>query len=259
MSDGITTITFFTGDATTGATLLRARFAEVAAANPWLTGTIIDSPDGKLKAIRFATDGAKASESCFEVNESLQVSPEQKYDALVKAIGESSAKVIAGSKLQKQKLPVTKLTVVPGGGGFSVIFSISHVVCNGGGYYHIFNMLGGSEIKALSPVRKEDCHSRLPEFVGVEEEKFIKNGLNFNFLGELLCHKKETRRYCFLLDDEKVKAAKETRKGDAPFVSTNDIITSGFGNVADARLMIMATEFTGKIEGLERSGTYGML
>ena len=66
---------------------------------------------------------------------------------------------------------------------------------------------------------------------------------------------------CFYLDKEKLKTAKEiaaAEPGAAPFVSSNDIVTSGFARATNSKMITMAMDFRGRLEGLttKHAGNY---
>jgi hypothetical protein len=64
----------------------------------------------------------------------------------------------------------------------------------------------------------------------------------------------------FYLDDEKLAAAKSkaAKDGGVPFVSTNDVLTSGFMNAIRGRYCIMALDCRGRVSGIgqELAGNY---
>ena len=65
--------------------------------------------------------------------------------------------------------------------------------------------------------------------------------------------------HCFLVDDAKLSAArKEAAASGSLKVSANDVLTSGFGTVCRPRLLTMAIDFKGRIEGLtlQDAGNY---
>ena len=67
--------------------------------------------------------------------------------------------------------------------------------------------------------------------------------------------KKNQPVHCFLIDKKKLVDAKEKAKEgpNAPeFVSTNDILTSTFGRTTNARLLTMAMDFRGRVDGLTK-------
>merc|ERR1711871_1274515 len=59
--------------------------------------------------------------------------------------------------------------------------------------------------------------------------------------------RKKVEPQCYLIDTEKLKALKEKAEpGAAPYVSTNDIITSGFGRATKANMLTMPVNIRGK-------------
>lgn len=183
------------------------------------------------------------------------------YRQLEKAIAKSSVLVKTGTTCVKKQLPFTKLTLCPNadGSSFAVIFSMSHVVANGNGYYAVQNMLAdNSEIFAIDPVRNEAFFKQGPELVGKKEmASMMSTPAILNSIGCMLFGKKPTL-HCFLIDEAKLTAAKEQAKGQAPFISTNDILTSGFGLASCPKMLLMAFDFRGRVEGLsdKNAGNY---
>ena len=62
------------------------------------------------------------------------------------------------------------------------------------------------------------------------------------------------KSYAFHLDTERLAAAKAAgaEKGGVPYVTTNDILTSGFFNVCGTRLGWMGIDCRGKMPGIEK-------
>ena len=60
--------------------------------------------------------------------------------------------------------------------------------------------------------------------------------------------------YAFHLDAEKVAAAKVAgaEKGGVPYVTTNDILTSGFFNACGTRIGFMGIDCRDKMKGIEK-------
>lgn len=268
MGEGITTITFFSGDCAKGVDFLKERLRVVAKANPWICGTIELKHKGtKLAALRFQSDSPPDVSNIFEKNDKLQLSDQMPYVELAKAVNKSSAQLPAGKKLAKAGTPVSKLTVTPcSSDGFAVIFSMSHMIANGGTYYMILNMLSGeAKVTPLNPERKQAMSDRVPEYVGAKHYKYMTASVPnvLNSVGSLIRGKKVTS-HCFLVDEEKLSIAKKEAESqgcalpEGVHVSTNDVITSGFGKVMKPRLLTMAMDFKGRIEGLSRedAGNY---
>ena len=68
---------------------------------------------------------------------------------------------------------------------------------------------------------------------------------------------KKVEPECYYVDMEKLKELKEkakTEEGAAPYVSTNDLITSGFGRAVKAQMLHMPANIRGKRGLREKSG-----
>ena len=244
MGEGITTVTFFKGEMQTAAAFLKGRLAAVAEANPWIWGVLVkEKQHGKLAHLRFAKGVAPAAtEHAFRVDDSWTLSEEMEYSAMVKAINKSGAKLPQGRKLINTPQCVSKLTVVPttGGGGFAVIFSMSHTVSNGGTYYQIFNMLTATPIVAMKTERSDQLREAVDIYMGKSQLAYLNGATNaFNALGKIGFGKTPTA-HCFLVDDAKLKLMKEEEKakpGAPTRLSANDILTSGYGRACKSRLL----------------------
>ena len=208
---------------------------------------------GKRCALRFSKEAATVTDAVFEVNKGLTLSKETPYPEFVKLVNSSGAKIPSGKKLLNKPLPVSKLTVACADGGFALIFSISHVVCNGGTYYQILNMLSAEgTVVAMNPTRQEALQDKVYEYMGKRHYAYLSGaGNTFNALGKIFFGKNPTA-YCFLVDDAKLAEAKAQAKakpGAPDRISANDVLTSAYGTVCRSKLLIMAADFKGRIEG----------
>ena len=264
MGEGITTVTFFTGDLATATAFLRERLAIVSAANPWILGRIVkEKQHGKKAALRFSTSPPPVTEDVFVVNETLKLSEDMLYEDMVKLVNGSGAKIPQGRKLLNKPLSVSKTTVLPTAeGGFAVIFSMSHTIANGSTYYQILNMLStDGKVFPMNTVRRDDLHERVTEYMGKSHYAWLNGaGAIFNGLGKALCGKDPTA-HCFLVDDEKLAAAKaeaRAQPGAPARISANDVLTARYGKACGSRVLIMAADFKGRIEGttVEDAGQY---
>jgi hypothetical protein len=258
MGKGITTMQFYKGDSQEAVQFLKERLQLVAEQNPWICATIVKGTGG-LKALRYPK--AVSIDQIFAQDDTLVLTQEIPYQELVQRVGKSSAHVPSGSTIMKTKCPVTKCTVAKTGSsdGFVVLFSISHVIADGFTYYAILDMIfEGAEIFPMDPVRNEAYREKLPDVIGKKDEKWMTKpgcGQICNFLGIMCCGRKNMPVYCYTVDPEKLKAEKEKAKtapGAPEFVSTNDILTSGFGRATQTRLLTMAMDFRGRIDGLTK-------
>ena len=138
-------------------------------------------------------------------------------------------------------------------GGFALIFSMSHVVCNGGTYYQLLNMLSADgEVVAMNPTRQEALQDKVYEYMGRKEYAFLNGAANMCNALRKVFFGKNPQAYCFLVDDAKLSEAKAAAKAkpDAPDrISANDVLTSAYGKVCQSSLLIMACDFKGRIEG----------
>ena len=168
LGEGITTVSFFSGDRQAAAVFLKDRLAQVAAANPWMVGHLVkEKRHGKRCALRFSREAPAVKDAVFQVKESLSLSEDTQYSDLVLNVNNSGAKIPAGTKLLNTPQPVSKLTVACADGGFALIFSVSHVVCNGGTYYQLLNMLSAhGAVVAMDPTRQEAMQDKVYEYMG---------------------------------------------------------------------------------------------
>ena len=265
----ITTIQFYEGDPNAAATYLKNRLLEVARANPWIGSKIIKDKKkhGNLLAMRYSINNPPIDE-IFEVNNELDIHENMPYSELQKNI--SAAKTVClpnGGELIKSKEPVCKLTIAPkkDKSGFPVIFCMSHTVGDGHTYYSILNMLSSTaEIIAMDVVRKEEfsMEGAGAKITGEKEIKFMMNpGLCMMCYYMGIMMRKKVEPACYLIDTEKLKALKEkakTEPGAPSYVSTNDIITSGFGRATKANMLTMPVNIRGRQDqcGKNLAGNY---
>ena len=80
------------------------------------------------------------------------------------------------------------------------------------------------------------------------------------FLPLLMGCGKKAKSYAFYLDDDKVAAAKaeKAREGGVEYVTTNDIITTGFFNEVNARIGVMGMDMRARMDGIgpDLAGNY---
>ena len=281
--EGITTITFVsTADRAAATAQLKQRLARVAASNPWLCGTIVKEPQhGSLYALRYPKAVVSVETIFAESETSLPVNAT--YVELVAAVKKSGATLPIGKKLFQAQQPICKLTIAPSASGFILLFSMSHMVANGGTYTQILNMIASeaTPITALCPMRKQECYDKIPDVVGKKQHAYMMGDVGniCNALGKLMCGSKPVA-HCFIVDDDKLKVARE--QAAASFggqCSANDVLTSGeqlssplsslfplfsspcfglarvvpiagFANAVKPRLLNMAVDFKGRIDGL---------
>ena len=247
----VTTITFFTGPAPVEA--VRARVAAVVAANPWLAGRLVRGKKEKRMRLTFDLAGP-LREGLFTVASPGQYNLQGvSYSAIQKVMKGSPLEVKGGMKAVNKDAVQMNVTVIPDGDRWALTLSISHTIADGHTYYQVYNMLSASaEVKSLNPVRKESFSVDLPGAVGkVESQLFNSAGLIFNMLSTMIFGGK-VRSRCRLVDPTKLAAAKAVAKeaGDSAWVSTNDILTAGWGKITRAQLLEMSINFRNRLPGI---------
>ena len=191
---GITTCTFFGGDAAGALDHLRARVGAILGLNPWLAGRL--ARGGKAGARlewEAALDGDAARAAALElVTQAPPAGPDGlrhgcSYTALDKAVADT-LEVPLGSVCLAKGLPLFRITVVPeaGAAAFAVVVSLSHTVCDGRAFNEVRNMLGeDAPLKRLDPRRPADrdfvadCRTAF----GADVQSYLMGGaIMWNFL-----------------------------------------------------------------------------
>ena len=172
---------------------------------------------------------------------------------LCEAVGGTVAEVLKGSACGEDE-PLTALTIVPDSARpadtFAIIFSVSHVIIDGFTYYQLLSMLSaGGTMNSLSMTRKHEISTQSAAAIGLAE-------IGFSYSKALICNVVCSMMFgsksfieAFYVDDERVKAAKANPAPGVDFVSTNDVITSAFANVTDARVLMMPLNFRNRLAG----------
>jgi hypothetical protein len=274
MEAGTTTITFYKGDFAAASAALRAQFGKVVAANPWLAGRLVKTKAGvRLRYPDVATE--EICSSLFKAEGAAKLDPKMPYDKLCAELKKAGAVCETGTKaLDKDKercfLTLAESTEAPRGteGQFALIFSLCHSTGDGRTYYEILKMLKpGAEVRALPTARvqsfsdtyKETLGKNAAQAIGWSESVGGGWQMFLPLFKPLLCGPK-VKAYAFYVDEEKLAAAKAlgAKDGGVPFVSTNDVLQSGFCNAVKARACVMAMDCRGKVEGvgMELAGNY---
>ena len=262
MEYGISTISYFRGDHAQAASALKEQLQLVAAANPWLCGRLVKGKDGttlqhptvpspaEIDAI-FASSSAAESKAKID----FTLDGNSKYVDMCTALFKSKVVVGNGYSLVAKCLPVTKLTVVEStkSGEFGVIFSISHVVADGRTYYEIFKMLqpGSDSVRSLDSTRVQTFSEKMLDAYNRKALEWAESASAGMLFMTSMMFAPKPYCYAFHLDDEKVAEAK--RKGaegsGVDYVTTNDVLTSGFFNVTNSRIGWMGFDCRDRLEG----------
>ena len=251
-----TTLTFFDGDAPTK--VLRDRLASIIRANPWLAGRLVKGES----RVRLVWDEPAADTETLLAPYFDELPPAKcsvhrgmTYEAILKAIkkhkGVTAKRSIAC--IGKDE-PLMRVVVFPGeGSSFALLVSIVHAIADGFTYYQVYNMLSpDAPIHSMEPARKEHFEDALKKAMGDEQYSYeTSNGYFLNWMRSRFFGSKLHTR-ALLLDSVAVEAAKAKAKeeGSAPFVSTNDVITSSYTKAVGARVCEMAINFRNRLEGI---------
>jgi len=195
-----------------------------------------------------------------------KISPTTPYYDICAALFAKSQTVAVGngSSLVDKDKPVALLTLSESAAGeFALVFSMSHVVGDGRTYYEVFKMLQpGAAVRALDSKRVMDFSERMRDAYGRKELAWADStSANLLYTFSMMRNPKP-KCFAFHLDDEKVAAAKAqgAADGGVEYVTTNDILTSGFFNVCRARIGMMGFDCRdkGDLEGITKdlAGNY---
>ena len=269
MDAPISSITWFSGDVQSAASLIRSRVKAIAAKNPWICGRLQREYCGDntspMQLVYKETSGGemniedlfifhsihdlyKSHDFCLGLNLQETTMLAKKYEYIVKPAKE----------LVDFDEPIFKVAVIPDSSQpnqFALTVSLSHRVGDGFTFYALYNMIGGDPIVSLNPERNLDVVKSIEERMGKKMLEGI-NGLwvKLLFVRDILWSKVKGAKWgqkIFLLNEEYVKSVKEDESalevcGRIP--STNDIIVSTCFKVAKPDVGLMCINFRGRIE-----------
>lgn len=250
----ISTITFVRGTDPTSA--LRSRLELVVRANPWLAGTLAKRNGGALHLSYPSLDDIdidalfNPTKRGGKMKKVPVLSSTMGYFDVCKELSGTAPEILPGSASSNGKEPLLALSVIPDSikpeNTFAIIFSVSHVIVDGFTYYKLLSMLNSNGvIEELSAVRKHDVVIDIGKAVGQKEHAYLNSGgVICNVLCSMLCGSQAFIEN-YYIDDEKIKEGKSESAADneVPWVSTNDVITSAFGNATSARTLLMPLNF----------------
>jgi len=266
---GIASITFYKGDFKTAAAAIRAQFALVVAANPWLCGNLVTVGKDDVRLRYPAVPSDADLETNFKATEAgdaaaaFTLKPNAPYSKIVSDLFAAKNTIVKrGSDSLDKDVPVTLLTLSESEAGkFALVFSLSHVVGDGHTYYELFKMLQpGAPTRALVCERIQSFSEESRDLIGRAElaaQETVGFGMLYTFSTMFI---KPAKCVAFYLDDARIAAAKaEAAKEDGvEFVSTNDILSSNFFNACSTRLGWIGMDLRGRMDGIgqDLAGNY---
>ena len=258
----IASVTFFRDvDFEKSLNTMKKRISLICHANPWLAGRLVKNKKihkNLLLAVPNRIDENDIDALLCSEDVSLSnISTQMQYEKMCKALYKSNALVPEGYKLIGTENKVAKFVLVPvAKGEVALLLSITHAVADGYTYYKILSMLTeGSTIESLSICRKHEFIPKMKTAIGEHETKMLLSpGLMLNMIPKMIFGPKAQFNARFV-DKEKIQHAKlesESRLGKSIHqtfaCSTNDILTSTFGNATKANLLLMAINLRNRLQ-----------
>ena len=242
----VNTVTFFRGEPTQAAELLKSRVQQIVAANPWLAGRLTSKHASGIVHLEYEPDAS--SEGLFKYDSTIAIGRHMRYASIAPAA--ASCFVPKGNLAVDKDVPLFMVIVVPDvkspAEHFAVVTSMNHVLGDGHTQFGVYNMLSiASPIEALNPERHLNFTAAVVELMGLPEANMNTNpptGLLLNMLSGIIVNKLaglKTDSCVFELNQDWVARQKQ----QSPIrVSTNDIIISGFLRAIDADVGMFAAD-----------------
>lgn len=257
LGPAISTVTFLRGDITAATATLKSRLAILLKANPYLAGTLVKingalhvqfpketSDDHVTRIFNQTTRGGKVGTLPI-------VDSTMDFFTLCKSIGGGTAEVVKGARKDEPLMALTVVADAKRNDTFAVVFSISHVIIDGFSYYKLFSQLcDGVASESYSATRKHDIVSEAKKAMGEKEAAFANStAVICNVIGGMMCGKKPLIE-SYRIDADKVNTIKQQATNNTlgvDFVSTNDVLTSSFGNATNADFLLMPVNFRDRL------------
>ena len=111
----------------------------------------------------------------------------------------------------------------------------------------------GKEVRKLGTERRMTFTDEMKDLCGRKELEWADQpGTACLYTCGMMFAKSKPQCFCFLLDDAKLKEEKERGKAEGvAYVSTNDVLTSGFFVATGARIGMMGMDVRGRLPGVE--------
>ncbi len=284
----VTTLTLFEG--APPVEFLRRRLAMMLDKNPWLTSRIVKkSTENGVVALAynesFDPEASIDQHLTVYAPEDASISLSMPYEAMVKALLPVQC---ARSKPATDKdEALFKVAVIPvkaeatdtdspmplqqamTEAGFALVVSMNHTLGDGHTYYKLYGMLSAdTDIEALDPVRVDGFEAAKTQVVGEQESAMFKSpgvalGIMGDYLGAKITRRRPQNVAIHQIEPEWLSRQKAKAKQEhvAPFISSNDIISSWFFREMRADLNIMLANFRSRqpsIVGLneQHAGNY---
>uniref|UniRef100_A0A7S2CFM9 Condensation domain-containing protein n=1 Tax=Haptolina brevifila TaxID=156173 RepID=A0A7S2CFM9_9EUKA len=250
----IASVNFYTGDADKVAAFLQERTAAIVTASPWLAGSI-HSIDGKLN-LRIP---AKVDpEPNFTDITMLELMPTMDNDRMHKLLEPVLVKsgVGAGGPLYRVVLVRTQPAK------FAVVVSLHHGCADGSTFYQLHGMLDKRASVATLASERDEAFSQ----AGVQQllgERRVAWQTGLSVISKTVATMaipfltSDVSTYTYMVDEAWVAQQKALHKQGgateaAPYVSTNDILTSSLANAIGANWCLMNVDLRNHMVGLTK-------
>lgn len=268
---GVSTVSFFSAhdvDYEVSKQKLKARLKKICEANPWLLGTIVKDTKRHERILcsfpnKITDDDMDAiffSEASKELDKIGSSTP---YTEMATALFNCAAMVRSGVRILNTPARMCKVSFYPMNGGkeFAFVFSLAHVIADGHTYYKLLSMFKDDfTIESLEVQRMDNIEEVKDKYVGkverqMSESFYIKRNISRR-ASNAPSDPKLSANYLDLAKIARLKQeAKDKQFGHDPnfYVSTNDIVTSAFGNALGCELLWMLVNLRGRVRAVNDS------
>jgi hypothetical protein len=274
MSPSVNTVTFYEG--TPPIDYLRGRVRELLDKNPWLGGHIVSRTGAQGIDLTYSPDGCNV-ENHFAVVNDPEISTDMQYGALAKALLPMQVKC-GNDCLNMPEILFRVVVIVSDETHFGLLFSFSHVLGDGFSHYKLYGMLSkGARARFLQARRHRDTMALVDGYTGGNPlSAFLSSpGFVVSAMGTLLLRPRcDTRMH--MISQEWVEQQKQDYVGpnptlepavgpevrkDAPFLSSNDVLTSWWFRFTRSDIGLMAMNLRNRIPELteQMAGNYEYL
>ena len=193
---GISSLTWFEGDANSAVEVIRPRIKEILHANPWLLGSLRGSSPMRLEYnanIEPTTSDIDTVFQFFSLQDTSSlpdVTGKLKYGMHLTELNQVTQLydlVLEPSKhLVNTNKPLFKISLIPESNEFkrfALVVSLSHRIADGATFYNLYQMLDPtSEIHTIDPTRKLDVLESIDNLTGKNKDEEGITGTYFKLL-----------------------------------------------------------------------------
>jgi len=269
LSPSVNTITFYVG--LPPVDYLTNRVSELLALNPWLAGRMESRNGSKGTDVVFSKSDHNIEDYFMMINDP-SLHPAVPYSDLYKRLLHFHVK--SGNDCINKPEPLFQVVlIVSDPTHFGVLFSFSHVLGDGFTHYELYGMLStDSQVRSLQAKRSQDLTALKTQMTGGQDIATYMSSPSMlvNAVCTLLFVPKATVRLHTVnqgwVSEQKAAYLEDTSvpnavRQEAPFLSTNDVLTSWWFNFTNIDFGLMAMNLRKRIPELtfEMAGNYEYL